>query len=254
MRGAEPLIGQERWVLVYEYTPQRAQKASGTRIDIGGTLDIGREGMLALGVEVWSEGISRKAVVVTATESGWEVSVPNRHGAVLHPWGQAPRKMSATEHISWPRAAIRVLNAEPVDKPGGTHHWVLLEADRLPITKAGPSPARNTTTITFTPPPPTPLTEKQDAALRHVFAELLAWPPRLPAKPRTLEATGRHLGGVTEEAIRERLRPVRDRALRLGLADRVGLTDPQYLYWLVENGFVTPPHGTDHRVQLPWLE
>jgi hypothetical protein len=218
---------------------------------VGGTLTVGREGRLPLGVEVANTRVSRAALVVTATEFGWDLDVRNRNGATLHAWGQPPQAVAGQVRVTWPRAAVRILTR---DLPAATYHWVLLEADMLPLPTAGPRPSRETTTgMTTTPPPPLPMTRPQEEAVRLVFADLLLWPPMLPAKPLQLKQAASRLN-ISEQGVRDRLGWAHDRALQLGLHQEVGLTAPEYLYLLVSRGYLAPPTTTSYRVLRRWLD
>ncbi|WP_045877617.1 hypothetical protein [Pseudofrankia sp. DC12] len=251
--GAQPAAAHERWVLAYEHGPARRRPPVGTRLAVGRSLEIGRERELSLGVEVTSEGISRVAVVVTATEAGWDLDLRNANGATLHAWGQPPQQISGHQSIAWPRVAIRFHNGQRFDQPHTSYHWVLLEADLLVITPAGPRPSSRTTSATVTPAPPGPLSGPQEDAVRTVFEPLLVWPPRVPAEPLQLKQVASRLG-ISEAGVRDRLAHAHDRALRLGLHHNVGLNNPEYLYVLVSNGYLAAPTGGNHRVALPWLE
>ncbi|MCL9793479.1 helix-turn-helix domain-containing protein [Frankia sp. AgKG'84/4] len=226
-------------------------------VKVGRTLQIGRSGELELGVTVVSKGISRRAAEVRATEVGWEVDIRNHNGAVLHLWGQVPHLVAGLQRVSWPRAAIRFLSENQVggkvDASGPAHHWLLLEAE-IPATYPAPTRGgRRTTGRTITAKPPPPLSRPQEEALRLVFHELLRWPPRVPAQPMQLDAAARRLG-ISENAIRERLLHAHGRALRLGLPRRVGLTNPEYLYVLVQAGYlVPPPRRPAYRFTPSWL-
>jgi hypothetical protein len=238
-------VPDDRWVLTYEYEPTRSWVPAGVRLPVGRALTIGREGDLPLGLNVPDKGVSRVAVEVAATEDGWEVNVRNSNRAVLHAWGQAPRLVSGRLSLAWPRIAIRVLNGEKLDP--SAHHWLLLEADALAVTPAGPRASRNTAGRTVNPRPPLPLSGAQEQALRLVFTELLRWPPRLPATPLKLSTAARRLG-ISEAGVKDRLGHAHDRALWLGLHTPVGLTNPEYLYVLVRAGYLASPAGRPHRV------
>jgi hypothetical protein len=246
--------GDEQWVLVYEQGPGQHLAPVGTRLSPGQELLIGRRGDLALGVDLDDTGISREALLVVATDAGWDVEIHNANGAVLHAWGQAPVPVSGRQSIAWPRVALRILNGKSVNEPGGDRlHWVLLEADWLAVTPAGPSPARRSMTSTVRPEPPPPLTAPQEAAIRLLFADLLAWPPRLPGLPLQVKQAATRLD-ISNTGVRERLEGAQAKALKLGLHHDVGLTNPDYVYVLASHGYLAPPTATDHRRALPWLE
>ncbi|KPM50972.1 hypothetical protein CcI49_09400 [Frankia sp. CcI49] len=245
----------ERWMLAYEYEPGRSCVPVGLSVEVGRTLVVGREGELRLGVEVLNRGISRKAIEVTAAEDGWDINVLNLNGAMLHPWGQAPQRITGRQFLRWPRLAIRLLGGakrQGPDTSDPAHHWLLLEADTATVTTQGPRAQPPTTTWTVSPEPPLPLSGPQEEAVRLVFNELLQWPPRLPAQPMQLDAAARRLG-IGESAVRERLRHVHERAVRLGLHRRVGLTNPDYLYVLVQAGYLAPPAFAAYRRPPAWL-
>jgi hypothetical protein len=84
------------------------------------------------------------------------------------------------------------------------------------------------------------LTVAQEMAVRTLFAELLAWPPLVPATPLQLKQVASRLG-ARPESIQRRLEEVRRKALGLGLARTGLLTDPEYLYVLVRAGYLAPP-------------
>ncbi len=244
-------VSADRWVLAYEYGPRRCRVPVGGRLRVGRSLTVGREGRLPLGVEIPNVRVSREALVVTSTESGWELDVRNRNGAALHAWGQPPRAIAGLVQVSWPRVAVRILTRE---LPARTYHWVLLEADTPVPPTAGPNAFRGTTTgMTSTPAPPSPMTPAQEEAVRLVFAELLLWPPILPAKPLQLQQAASQLR-ISEQGVRDRLGWAHNRALQLGLHQEVGLTEPDYLYFLVNSGYVAPPAGRPCRVLRPWLD
>ncbi|MCM3920544.1 hypothetical protein ND748_02445 [Frankia sp. AiPs1] len=188
---------------------------------------------------------------MTATDFGWDLDVHNRNGATLHAWGQPPQAIAGQVRVTWPRAAVRIHTR---DLPAATHHWVLLEDDTLPLPTAGPRPARDTTTgRTATPPPPLPMTPSQEQAVRLVFADLLLWPPSLPANPLQLKQAATRLG-ISEQGVCDRLGWAHGRALQLGLHQEVGLTTPEYLYFLVSTGYLAPPTTQSCRVLRPWLD
>ncbi|CAO5158248.1 FHA domain-containing protein [Frankia sp. AiPs1] len=244
-------VPAERWVLAYEHGPRRCRVPVGGRLGIGRSLTVGREGRLPLGVEVPNSRISREALVVTATETGWDLEVRNRNGATLHVWGQPPRAVYGQVQVCWPRIAVRILTRE---LPVRTYHWVLLEADLPMLPTAGAGPPRGTTTgMTVTPPPPLPMTSAQEEAVRLVFAELLHWPPVLPARTLQLKQAASRLR-ISEQGVRDRLGWAHNRALHLGLHQEVGLTEPDYLYFLVNSGYLAPPATRPCRIVRPWLD
>lgn len=249
--GADVARSDERWVLAYEQGPGQVSGPTGMRLPLGRPLLVGREGDLPLGVEVLDPGVSRRAVEVTATAAGWDVTVSNTNGAVLHAWGQAPLLVAGRQQLVWPRIALRVLNGDKTTGAGSRLHWLLFESDRSPVTPGGAQPGANSTSATFKPKPPPPLTPEQLDAVQVVFSELLEWPPRLPAKPVKLSTAARKLG-ISESGVQERLRKAQDKALQVGLHQVGGLTDPEYLYVLVRAGFVAPPLTRVPRIEHAW--
>ncbi|MBL7487288.1 hypothetical protein I6A60_00135 [Frankia sp. AgB1.9] len=245
----------QRWVLAYEGSQQIRPVPTGAPQPIGKPLVIGRQGRLALGVEVRNKGISREALVITATEIGWDVGVPNANGAVLHAWGQSPERLAKRQTIRWPRVAIRVLDPVRADRTA-TEHWILLEADDLPITRAGPQVSRGTSTSTsrtVTGELPGELSAAQSEAVWTVFGGMLSWPPLLAAEPLVLKQAASRIG-ISPQAVRDRLDDVLGRAQRLGFSHNVGLTNPEYIYFLVKAGYLRPPAPVPGRVILPWLQ
>lgn len=231
-----------RWVMAYEGTPGACRVTSARQVSIGQPLEIGREGELALGVEVTNTAISRHAVTVTATAHGWELTVINRNGAVLHPWGQAPElaAISGRDTVNWPLVAVRMLPDTAVSQ-----HWVLIEADGLPVTPAGPI-ASNSLTETDRVSRPGQLPDGERKAVITAFADQLSWPPIHPAIPLQLKQAASRLG-KSISATQDSLGAARDRAARLGYASTGALTEPGYLYALVRAGYVEPPTSFPHR-------
>lgn len=202
----------------------------------GASMSIGRDGDILLGIEPHDPGISRVALRVTASADGWRIVFTNRNGATLHEWAQAPEWIGYDEErlIRWPRVGIRL-----VGDVRDLEHWVLLETDVLRI---GRPVADDHLLETQVATRPRELTASQMLAVYAVFPEHLAWPPRVSPASRSLEAAARRIG-VTPSAIRERLRPVQERARELGFPQTVGVTEPEYVYHLAAHGFLTevPP-------------
>jgi hypothetical protein len=158
----------ENWILVRESAPDRSQVPIGVRVGFGHTVIVGREGDLDLGIEFLDVGISRNAVAVSATQEGWRIEVPNRNGAVIHPWGLAAYRAQPVQRLRWPLVGVRVAGAEPSQQ-----HWVLLESDAYAVgsddTASGTMPA-----LTRRGAPPPPLAPAELSALELVFADHLA--------------------------------------------------------------------------------
>lgn len=204
------------------------------------SISVGRDADLPIGVEPHDPGISRIALRVTASADGWRIAFTNRNGAMVHEWAQAPEWITYDEErlIRWPRVGIRL-----VGDVRDLEHWVLLETDALRL--PGDSPTSDEVFETQVSTRPRELTPSQMLAVYAVFPEHLAWPPRVSPASRSLEAAA-HRIGVTPSAIRERLRPVQDRARELGFPQTVGVTEPEYVYHLAAHGYLTevPPPVT----------
>jgi hypothetical protein len=205
------------------------------------TLIVGREGDLAIATNPVDRKVSRHAVTITASDRGWSILPTNRNGVRLHPWAQPSHAVSTLEIMMWPRVGVRVVGHADME------HWVLLEDDEA-YTKGA---ARHTTGLTEYAPPPTRLTDKQTQALRLVFRDLLAWPPRSDPEVHLIKQAAKALE-ISSSGVQERLKEVLHRAHELGLARRdVGLTDPEYLYALARAGYVQPSPVDLHRPLHP---
>ena len=247
-------MGDRRWVLTYETGPVERPVPMAVDLRIGQSVLAGRHGELPVGVDVPDQGISRCAATVTATAEGWRIDITNKHGAVLHPWGQAPSLAGSHLVLAWPRIAILLLNGSTRGGPRteDVQHWLLMEADTLNVTPRGPNPTANTTSRTYEGEPPPPLTAAQHEAINAVFADFLGWPPLLRPEPRKLAAAARRLG-ISEAGVKDRLSNARDKATQLGGHRQVGLTDPEYLYTLIGAGYLRPPTNRIDRRVLPGL-
>jgi hypothetical protein len=231
-------VGRDRWVMAYECDSTGCRVTAVAHPEIGRCVDVGREGELALGVKIQNTQVSRRAVCVTPTGHGWQIEVTNRNGAVLHRWAQAPELGTRMSSIGWPLVGVRML-----PDSGSSRHWVLLEADDVPVGD-GPPPHGDAVTDLADRPGDLPRAERE--ALQTVFAAQLHWPPRQPAEPLLLKQAASRLG-ISISGVQERLRAARGRALRVGLDREVGLTDPSYLYVLVRAGYLPPPGDHPHR-------
>ena len=201
---------------------------------------MGREQRLSIGTDPPDKEVSRRALIVTATETGWRIWILNRNGAVIHPWGQAPLRAGDTTTLSWPLVGVRVLGRQSVQ------HWVLLEAeaqtrDEQPAATSEPDPRPAERAR--------PLAAMQLQALRALFADCLRWPPSFPAEPRQLQQVANRLG-VGIGGLQERLREARKRAADLGLGRAVAITDPEYLFALVRGGFLPAPTARPFRREI----
>ena len=230
-----------RWVLAYEGGPDGCRVTAGARIEVGQRLTAGREGDLPIGAEIANTRISRQALTVTATDLGWQVAVTNRNGAMVHPWAQAPELAAPEVVLNWPFVALRV----PAE-PGASRHWVLLEADDLPIVPGGPRATQTDITPTDRVKRPSGLPPAEHEALCTVFEAHLQWPPIDAVHPLLLKQAAKRIG-ITVSGLQDRLTSARARAAKLGLGGRVGLADPTYLYLLVRAGYLAPPASLHRR-------
>jgi hypothetical protein len=209
-------------------------------LSAGERVEIGREGDLAIGVAVPNGGISRRALSARATEHCWELEVANRNGAVLYPWGQAPRRAQRQAAVNWPLVALRML-----PDTASSQHWVLLESDDRAVSPAGPIPSMELTQ-TDRVDPPGELSPAENEALRTVFEQHLSWPPQHTPEPLLLKQAAKRLG-LSISGLQDRLKAARARAMRLGHTSVGGLTDPAYLYTLIRAGYLDPPTNFPHR-------
>ncbi|MDQ1742688.1 MAG: hypothetical protein QOE23_1027 [Pseudonocardiales bacterium] len=196
-------------------------------------LVIGREGDVALGVVPADFGVSRRALTVRATAKGWSIEPTNSNGIVLQPWGQAPSWLDIGRpvEISWPWVGLRIIGSR-----SDVQHWVLLEAG------TGSTRSLGTTSTQTESPDPKPLTKAQSAAIAAVFPQHLSWPPVAGPVPHTLDAAARRLG-VSTAAVYQRLEAARARAYLLGSHPQASVTEPDYVYVLVRNGFIQFPQA-----------
>ena len=222
------------WIVTRESDGEAVQPQQvGVRVRAGKPVVVGREGDLALGVRPEDGGVSRTALTITATARGWQIENSNRNGAVLHPWGLAVSLAPPHLVLDWPLIAVRVVGSDHARR-----HWVLLEShvpvgsDPPVLPRAGAATARSD--------PPKPLTPAEREAIWTVFADVLAWPPRVPAVPLQLKQAARRLG-ITESGVQLRLEGAQRKAVVLGLPRPVRLTEPDYVHVLVGAGYLGPP-------------
>lgn len=191
----------------------------GTRaMNPGDCVTVGRAAELPIG-HTNDARISRLAVSVTCTESGWAIESTNRNGVLLHPWGLAPRYAERNETTDAARMALRVVGSIVRE------HWILLEDD----TRLNSGPAR-------ADDGPTPA---ELEALRRLFPDLLEWPPALTEWPPGIEQVATELR-ITPETLIRRLEGIRARAADLGLSPDVTVADPDYVHLLVRAGWLRP--------------
>ena len=199
--------------------------------ELGQTVTVGRRADLLLGVDLDDDGVSRFALSVTAQADGWHISFDNRNGATLQLWAHAPvwAPQGTTRSVLWPRVGVRVEGNKRQFE-----HWVLLECDAFVVTR-GTEPAEAAETHVVRQP--TPLTETQLDAVYTTFEEQLTWPPLSAPKAWPLDTAGRRLG-IGPSAVRERLRPVQERARQLGLHSTFSITEPDYMFHLAARGYL----------------
>jgi hypothetical protein len=231
-----------RWVMAYEGDRTGCRVTAAARIEVGQRLTAGREGDLPIGAEIANTRISRQALTVTATDLGWHITMTNRNGGMVHPWAQPPELATPDVVLNWPLVAIRV----PAE-PGASRHWVLLEADNLPIIPGGPRATQTDITPTDRIKRPSGLPPAEQEALYTVFGAQLQWPPLDAVQPLLLKQAAKRVG-ITVSGLQDRLKSARARATKLGLGGRVGLADPTYLYLLVRAGYLAPPTSFPHRL------
>ncbi|MDT7581388.1 MAG: hypothetical protein QOK35_2652, partial [Pseudonocardiales bacterium] len=128
-----------------------------------------------------------------------------------------------------------------------SRHWVLLEADDLPIVPGGPRATQTDITPTDRIERPSGLPPAEHEALYTVFEAQLQWPPRDAVEPLLLKQAAKRIG-ITVSGLQDRLKAARTRAMKLGMGARVGLADPMYLYLLVRAGYLAPPTSFPHRL------
>lgn len=224
----------DHWVLAYTVPTTQAPVPVpiGVQIEEGHPLAVGRTGQLPVGVDLPDSGISRVAVMVTATRDGWSIEVTNRNGATLHPWGLAPAVARTHTLVAWPLVGILVRGSV-----AGAQHWVLLESSMYTVAVPSPDPSAHSANRTSVADPPPALTGPELEALGVVFGSQLAWPPVVPAPALQLKQAARRLG-ITDSAVQQRLGNAQRKATRLGLTRRGSLTEPDYLHVLVGAGYV----------------
>ena len=197
-----------------------------------GRFDIGRQSDIPIGVDPEDAGVSRRSLTVTRQSDSWTLSCTNTNGAVIYPWGQAPRwadSRGPTE-FRWPHIAVRVVGSSRA-----LHHWVLLEAPEQALRTERPDSTNTAVSET-----PAALTGPQLEAVQRVFAQYLAWPPVAGASAAPLQSAAGRLG-VTQAAVYQRLEAVRARAYQLGSHAQIGVSDPEYVFVVVRAGLIPLP-------------
>jgi hypothetical protein len=198
-------------------------------LDEGGEITIGKAAQLLIAVAPPDAHVSRTALAVRAVDAGWDVTASNRNGIVVHPWALPAWKAQRHELLTHDRVALRVLG------DAARRHWVLLERDGARVLTRGAEGTVHTAMAS----PARPLTVPQHEVMHALFAELLAWPPKVPSEPRQLKQVAREMG-ISVSGVQARLQEVRAKAQTLGLSRQVTLTDPEYMYVLVRAGYLTP--------------
>ncbi|WP_157882444.1 hypothetical protein [Streptomyces silvensis] len=192
------------------------------------SLTVGRSGDILAGVGPADACVSRRALVITAAHRGWRLRPEHRHGVELHIWGMPPRRIRHLERVFFePRVAVRIVGG------ADTECWALLEGGGKRDTDfAGCVDAY--TEIGDLPPP---LTPREEAALREVFREFLAWPPELRPVPVPLKQVARKFG-ISTSAVRVRLDGARHKAEILGFPQPPSVIRPDVLHGLVQAGYL----------------
>lgn len=189
----------------------------GTRaMQPGDSVSVGRAAELPVG-HTKDGRVSRLALTVACTESGWAIESTNRNGVLVHLWGLPPRYAQRDETSAAPRVALRIVGSIVRE------HWVLLEDDTRLVAEPG---ADGPTASEF-------------EALRLLFPDLLEWPPVLSEWPPGIEQVANALRTTPETLVR-RLEEIRARAVPLGLAPEVTVADPEYVHLLVQSGWLRP--------------
>lgn len=195
-------------------------------------IHVGRKADLVLGREPQDLGLSRVALKLAWTDSGWDIVASNQNGAVLHAWAQAPMQLREQSSIGlrWPRIGVCLVGQWPA-----MEHWVLMETE-ISVPRAPTARQGRVDGTTELPNRPRDITLPQLVAVSTTFADFFAWPPKLAPEPRTMDAVGARLG-VTSSAIRERLLAVARRAHDLGYTGPINASDPGYVFHLAANGY-----------------
>ena len=206
----------DRRLMVVERVDDVLHTISTRDMQPGETVSVGRAAELPVGYTPDAR-VSRLALTVACTESGWAIESTNRNGVLMHPWGLPPRYAHREETSAAPRVALRVVGSIVRE------HWVLLEDD----TRLTPG---------HTPDEPTAV---ELEALRLLFPDLLEWPPVLTEWPPGIEQVADALRTTPATLVR-RLEEIRARALALGLSPEVTVADPEYVHLLVQSGWLRP--------------
>lgn len=228
----------QAWIITRSSVPGVAPATSCIAAPLDTGITIGRRAEVPLGVDVPDEGISRVALIITATADGWAITNRSRNGVIVTPWGLGTHRPTATLQLRWPLIAVRVLGTR-LD----ARHEVLLECDEYYEARTRLISAPG---LTAGATPPRPLTPAETAAIQVVFEPILAWPPLdSPTEPLQLKQAARRLD-ITASAVKVRLEGARAKAELLGLERPAGVTDPAYLHVLVAARYLSPPTQRCH--------
>lgn len=214
----------------------------------GVSVVVGREGDAPVAFDPVDTGVSRKALTVSVDREFWELEVTNSNHAWIHAWGQRPAwvESGSTVRRRWPRVGVLLIGGNQ-----GIHHWVLLESDEYRSQRQDHPPMSTdpvTPGQTRVKGPADDLTRPQLEAVQTVFAKHLAWPPVVTAEPMLLNAAARRLGGVSQNAVSDRLKQAQARAYGLGPQRQVGVMNPEYVYILAGAGYLPVPDF--HRLDI----
>ena len=245
-----------------------SQDTEVVEMEPGRTYTVGREpgpmaeGGVPIGVgEHRDATVSGQALTVSVDKGGWTLSIRNRNGAELRPWGTPARVLipsstgqppEATDAVVfWPRVGVRLLGrlSSRDLAQRRLEHWILLEHNGFPYPRVvDPHPTLVNTPLevrpgrgTFTRRNPALLTATQRRAVEAVFADYLSWPP-VSSPVVKVQSSAANLVGGSRQNLQALLGTARERAAQLGTPGQ-DITDPIYMYALVANGYLSPdPH------------
>jgi len=206
--------------------PRRQSLPVGTLIEFG-RADAG-------GIEIARRLLDRKvsgtAVELTTDGRYWDITVTNRRGVLLQPWGLAPMPMSRGDRtrVGWRRVGLYVRGDEDAYQ-----HWILLEGDGV-LALGDDQPGTGTVSVEENET----LEPSEELIVRTKFADTLAWPPRYPARILTNEECADRTPWDPRE-IRHGLLKAQKKAGFLP-EERRNLSDPGWVYRLVERGQLRP--------------
>ncbi|GGS20257.1 hypothetical protein GCM10010252_69430 [Streptomyces aureoverticillatus] len=218
----------QRLIRMVERTAGAIRVRGSVPLSCRGSLTVGRTGDLVAGVDPVDARVSLRALVVTAAHGGWRIQPENHNGVDLHLWGLPPRRIRHLERVLFePHVAVRIVGGE------GREYWALMEG----CGKRALHSEGDMASYTEIADPPPPLTHCEEMALREVFRDFLAWPPKLRPVPVPLKQVARKFD-ISTSAIRVRLGGARDKAEALGFPQPPSVTRPDFLYGLIQAGYL----------------